>query len=353
MNFRKTTALTVLGLCVAGASLAPHAAGANGIAEHYAKKTVSILIPYGPGGVYDKYGQLFARHMEKFIPGKPTMIVQHMPGAGGAKAMNYAYNVMQKQGYNLITPLDNTVVNQLLRPEKMRYDARHFTWVGSSAQTNIILVVSTTKGIKSVEDWVKSGKELIGSSSGMASTSTLMPLYMVAALNVKGRVVAGYKGSRRAIMAIEQGEADMSGFNWMAWSSMVPHWFKGEKPFALPIAQVGVVKDPELPDVPMLEELVPEKYKAGARFLGTLGPIGRGIALPPGVPKMVIEPLRAAFDAMNADAAFAEDVKKRGLRLQPTKGAEVQKIINEALDNASPEVVALVRNAVFGGKVTE
>jgi len=87
-------------------------------------------------------------------------------GDGSNEAMNYAYNVMQKQGYNMITPLDNTVVNQLLRPEKMRYDAKNFTWVGSSAQTNIILVVSTKKGISSVDDWVKSGTELIGSSSG-------------------------------------------------------------------------------------------------------------------------------------------------------------------------------------------
>lgn len=348
MTLHSKAAAAALGLAIVATTGAAFHADANGLAEHFAKKTVTILIPYGPGGVYDKYGQLFARHMEKFIPGAPTVIVQHMPGAGGAKATNYAYNVMQKQGFNMFTPLDNTVINQLLRPEKLRFDAREFRWVGSSAQTNIILVVRSAKGVKSVEDWVASGTELIGSSSGIASTSTMMPNYMFAALGVKGRVVAGYKGSKAAIMAMEQGEADMSGFNWMAWSSIVPHWFEGDKPFALPIAQVGIVKDPELPDVPMLEDLVPESFKPGARFLGSLGPIGRGLALPPGVPAEIVAALRDAFDRMNADPAFAADVKKHGLRLQPTSGAELQKMVDAAFESASPEVVAMVRKAVFG-----
>jgi len=180
-----------------------------------------------------------------------------------------------------------------------------------------------------------------------------MPRYMIAALGLKGRVVAGYKGSNASIMAIEQGEADMSAFNWMAWSSIVPHWFRGDKPFALPIAQIGVIKDPDLPDVPMLVDLVPEKYKAGARFLGTLGPIGRGLALPPGVPKQYVETMRKAFDDMNADAEFAADVRKRTLRLHPTRGVVLQKMVEDALTGASPEVVALVREAVVVRRATE
>jgi tripartite-type tricarboxylate transporter receptor subunit TctC len=204
---RKKTAVAVLGLALAGASAAALPAGANDIAEHYKGKTITILVPYGPGGTYDKYAQLFTRHLEQYIPGKPNIIVQHMPGAGGAKGMNYAYNVMPKEGYNMITPLDNTVVNQLLRPKKMRYDAKNFTWLGSSNQTNVILVVSTRKGVMSMEDWAKSGTEMIGSSSGVASTSTLIPRYAMTALGLKGRVVAGYKGSRNSILAVEKGEA--------------------------------------------------------------------------------------------------------------------------------------------------
>lgn len=348
MKHLRKTAATTLGLACAWSVLATQSATANGIADHYRNKTVTILIPYGPGGTYDKYGQTFSRHLGKYIPGEPTVIVQHMPGAGGAKAMNYAYNVMPKIGHNMIVPLDNTVINQLLRPEKMRYDSAKFTWLGSSNQTNVILVVSTAKGITSLDEWRKSPTGLIGSSSGAASTSTLIPKYLISALKLNGRVVSGYKGSSASILAIEQGEADMSAFNWLAWSSKVPHWFVGEKPFAKPILQVGIWKDPDLPGVPMLEDIVPAEYKAGAKFLGTLGPLGRGLALPPGVTKKVVGPLRAAYDKMNADPAFAAELKKRKLRLIPAKGADLQKTVEDAMTATTPDVIAFVRGAIFG-----
>ena len=127
-------------------------ASALDVAKHYTDKRIIILVPYGPGGTYDKYAQTFSRHMEKFIPGKPNIIVQHMPGAGGAKAMNWAYNVMPKQGYNFLEPLDNTVINQLLRPKAMRYKSDKFTWLGSANQTNTIIVASVRNGISSIED---------------------------------------------------------------------------------------------------------------------------------------------------------------------------------------------------------
>jgi len=350
MNFMSKTATAALGVVLAGAAMASAPASADDVAEHFENKTVTILIPYGPGGTYDKYGQTFTKHMDKFIPGKPTMIVQHMPGAGGAKAMNYAYNVMPKNGLNMIVPLDNTVINQLLRPEKMRYESDKFTWVGSTNQTNVILVASVKKGITSIEDWKKSSTGLIGSSSGAASTSTLIPKYVMSALKLSGKVVSGYKGSSASIFAIERGEADMSAFNWLAWSSKVPHWFEGDKPFAKAVLQVGVWKDPDLKDVPMLEDVVPAEYKAGAQFLGTLGPLGRGLALPPGVPQMVIEPLRTAYDKMNADPAFAAELKKRKLRLIPSKGADIQKTVEAAMKSTTPEVVAFVREAIFPKK---
>lgn len=348
MTLSKKGPFIALCLFIAGTGMnVPHAK-ADGVAEHFKDKTITILIPYGPGGTYDKYGQTFSRHMQKFIPGSPNLIVKHMPGAGGAKAMNYAYNVMPKDGLNLITPLDNSVVNQLLRPDKMRYKSDKFTWLGATNQTNVILVVSLNKGVSSLDDWKKSGTELIGSSSGIASTSNLIPKFVMSALNLKGKVVAGYKGSSASIFAVERGEADMSAFNWLAWSSKVPHWFEGEKPFAKAIVQVGVWQDPDLPNVPMLEDVVPEKYKAGAKFLGTLGPLGRGLALPPGVPEMVVEPLRAAYDRMNADPGFAAELKKRKLRLIPSKGADIQKTVETAMKATTPEVIAFVRKAIFG-----
>jgi tripartite-type tricarboxylate transporter receptor subunit TctC len=270
-----------------------------------------------------------------------------MPGAGGAKAMNYTYNVMQKRGFHMVVPLDNVVINQLLRPEKMRYEANKFTWIGSSNQTNNVLVVRTDSGVTNIKEWA--GKKLIGATSGKASNGYLTPRLVMATLGYEGKIVTGYKGSSRSIMAIEQGEAQMAAFNWLAWSSKVPHWFKGDKPFARAIVQLGHFKDPDLPNVPMLSDLVDAKYKDVVAFMGASGPLGRGLALPPGVPKKIIPGLRASYKTMNGDAKFAAELKKRRLRLMFTDGAEVQKIVERTMRDTTPQVVKMLRTLVFGG----
>ena len=109
-------------LSIMSASSVAHAS----TADHFQDRTITIVIPYGPGGTYDKYGSSFSNHIGKFIPGKPTVILQHMPGAGGAKAMGYMYKVAPKVGFHMFVPLDNIVVNQLMRPKKMRYKAQDF-----------------------------------------------------------------------------------------------------------------------------------------------------------------------------------------------------------------------------------
>ncbi|MEE2997518.1 MAG: tripartite tricarboxylate transporter substrate-binding protein [Pseudomonadota bacterium] len=314
----------------------------------YAGKTIKIVIPYGPGGTYDKYGVTFSNNLGKHIPGNPNIILQHMPGAGGAKAMNWFYNVAPKDGLTLIVPLDNTVLNQLMRPKKMRYQSEKFTWIGSSNQTNVVMVVRSDTGVRKLSD-LKT-KTIVGSTSGKNSSGYLTPMFIAGTLGLNIKMVTGYKGSSKSIFAIEQGESQMSAFNWLAWASKVPHWFKGEKPFARAIAQIGFFRDPDLSDdVPLVEDLLTNDMdKKAAAMLAVAGLLGRGLALPPGVDKNTVGVLRAAYDKMNADPAFAAELKKRKLRLMPTSGAKIQKIVNGAVKNASPEVVAHARKIIFG-----
>ena len=256
------------GVILAAAGLAIAAGGAS--AQMYDGKTIRIIIPYGPGGTYDKYGQTFSDNLGKHIPGNPTIIVQHMPGAGGSKAMNWFANAAPKDDAHLIVPLDNSVVNQLMRPKKMRYDARNFRWVGSSNQTNMVMVSRTDIGVNSWEDMKK--VQMICSTSGKSSTGYIVPKLASSLLGFKIKMVTGYKGSSRSILAVEQGETNCASFNWLAWSSKVPQWFKGDKPFAKAVLQVGIFRDPDLPaDVPMLGDLGQTKGQDGQ---------GRGTNLP-------------------------------------------------------------------------
>ena len=337
-----------LGRCALAAA-AFLAAGYDGAAaQSFKDRTIKIVIPYGPGGTYDKYGQTFADHLGRHLAGKPTLIVQHMPGAGGAKAMNWAFNAMPRDGLHLLTPLDNSVVNQLMRPKKMRYDARGFTWLGSSNQTNMVLVVRSDTGVKSWKDMKTI--PTIGATSGKYSTGYIVPMLAKGLLGLNLRMVTGYKGSSRSILAVEQGEAHMASFNWLAWSSKVPQWFEGEKPFARAIIQVGIFRDPDLPpEVPMLSDLVDDPLdKAAVKFIAVAGLLGRGLVAPPEAPEASIAALRAAYGKMNADPAFAADLKKRRLRLIPSDGAKIQQIVDQAVAEASPKVVAHARKLIFG-----
>jgi tripartite-type tricarboxylate transporter receptor subunit TctC len=344
MHSRQTIAAAI---AITAAGITSTSTFAADVADLYKGRTITIAIPYGPGGTYDKYGATFARHLGKHIPGKPNVIVQHRPGAGGAKAMNYTYNVARKDGTFGIVPLDAAVVNQLIRPDKMKYDANKFQWLGSSNQTNSVLVVRSDTGVKTIQDM--KNIEIIGANSGRFNSGYMNPKLAMGLLGLKGRMVTGYKGSSRSILAIEQGEAQMSSFNWLTWDSKVPHWFEGKNPFARALLQNGTEKDPALPNVPMLADLVQEKDKPLVAFIASMGPIGRGITMPPGVPKHVIKALRKAYDDMNADPAFEAELKKRRLRLIASSGEKIQAIVRDALKASSPEVIKRVRKVIFGG----
>ena len=336
------------GVILAAAALAIAAGSAS--AQKYDGKTIRIIIPYGPGGTYDKYGQTFSDHLAKHIPGKPTVIVQHMPGAGGSKAMNWFANAAPKDNAHLIVPLDNSVVNQLMRPKKMRYDARQFRWIGSSNQTNMVMVSRTDIGVNSWEDMKKA--KMICSTSGQGSTGYIVPKLASSLLGFKIKMVTGYKGSSRSILAVEQGETNCASFNWLAWSSKVPQWFKPDKDgkvFAKAVLQVGIFRDPDLPaDVPMLGDLVKDKMdKAVVNFIAVAGILGRGLALHPDASDDAVKTLQMAYDKMNADQGFASDLQRRKLRLMASTGADIQKAVAQAVTDASPEVVARARKLIY------
>jgi tripartite-type tricarboxylate transporter receptor subunit TctC len=335
-------------LALSAGSLAPGAEAA-GLGDFYKDRTITIYIGYGFGGTYGKYSRTMAEHLSKHIEGNPKIIVKSQPGAGGIKMTNFAYTAMPRGGYHWLMPPDTTVVSELLRPKKVRYRAREFTWLGSSNQTNTIFVLRADSGVKKWQD-MKKIQVTVG-NTGPGSTSFLIPRMAKEMLGLKIKQVSGYKGSSKTILAMEQGEHQGTGFNWLAWSSKVSHWFKPGKDgknFAVAVLQTGVFKDPDLPNVPMMRDLVEEKHKPIVAFMATLGIIGRGLALPPGVPKKIVGPLRDAYAKMVKDPAYVADAKKRRLRVLPTSGKEIQDFVEKSYADANPKVVAAARKMIFG-----
>ncbi|MBT5047376.1 MAG: hypothetical protein HOM58_02655 [Rhodospirillaceae bacterium] len=320
----------------------------------FAADQITILIGYGFGGTYGKYARTMADHLRNHLPGKPNIIVQSMPGAGGLKATNYAAKVMPSNGAYILEPPDTLVISQLMRPKRVKYDARKFTWIGSVNRTNTIFVLRKEAGISKWQDMKTTG--VIAGGTGPGSTSFIIPMMLKRMLGLKVKVISGYKGSRKTVLAMEQGEHHGTGFNWLAWSSIAPHWFSQKyggtaepgKEQAVPLLQIGTSPDPALPDVPMMTDYVKGIDLKIVKFISSHGIIGRGLAFPPGVSKARIAELRGAYAKMAKDPTFIHDAERRRLRVLYSSGKQIQDVVNSSFAEADPKVVAAAAKIVFG-----
>jgi tripartite-type tricarboxylate transporter receptor subunit TctC len=339
--------LTGLALIAAG-SLAAQIASAQNVAGIYKDRTVTILVGYGAGGTYGQTSLLLAQHLGQKIPGDPTVIVQHMPGAGGIKATNYAYNVMPKNGLNVMMLPEMSVVSQVLRPTKVKYKINNFIFLGRVFGAPQILTLRRDSGIRSLDDMKK--KEVIIAANGTGSSTYIIPSMMNAMLGTKFKIVTGYKGSAGTSLSMERGETTGMTNSWVSWKANRPQWFnKKSDNFAINFVQTGFTREPDLPDIPLLTELATNPDdKAAAAMMSTAAIIGRGLSFPPGVPANLVAPLRAAFWDTISDPAFKAAAKKRRLPVIPIKGAELQKTIGDAIKAMSPRVIAKARKYVFG-----
>ena len=309
-------------------------------AADYTGKQVTIVIGYGVGGTYYQYAQLFARHFGRFLPGKPNVIVQSMPGAGGVRMLNEAAVRMRADGTMIFVPPDTMVTTQLTEASGILYDARKFHAIGSADQQNTFWVIRRPAGT-SIDDMKR--RETFMGNSGKGSTGYNIPSLARPLLGIKVKLVAGYDGSRDTILAMEKGEIDGSVQGWQAWVQARPTWFEGPDAYGVPLFQVGVTPDPDAPKVPLFSELVAPADRPIVGLFDTIGLLGRGLAAPPGTPPDYVEALRGAFDAMMKDAEYRADARKQQLRTLPKSGAELQSAVAGAIDHADPASIERAR----------
>jgi tripartite-type tricarboxylate transporter receptor subunit TctC len=302
--------------------------------EFYKGKTITMLIGYSPGGGYDTYARLVAKHMSGHIPGKPQIVPRNMPGAGSRTAVAHIYSVASKDGTVLGTADQSLALAQAMG-ENLPFDTTKLIYIGNPSAENNTTVTWHTSGVKTLDD-AKKVEVPIGATGG--STSSQYPKAMNAMLGTKFRIILGYPGGNDINLAMERGEVAGRGSNsWASWKGTRPDWLKDKKINIL--VQIGLNKAPDLPDVPLLMDLAsnPED-KAVLRLLSAPSTIGRPIFTTPGVPEDRVKALRDAFDAMVKDPAFIADAEKSGLDLDPVPGSELQKIVAEIV--ATPKPIA-------------
>ena len=232
--------------------LAATTARAEAAADFYRGKTVTIVVASGAGGGYDFFGRALAKHMSRHIPGNPTLIVQNMPGAGGARMVNYLYNVGPQDGTTLGVPLAPAAMAQVLDPSpSIKYDATKLYWIGNLENSVGILFVWHGSPAKTVADVMTRVTPLAG--SGKSSATYQIPVLANALLGTKFNVVLGYPGAAEMEIAIERGEVDGRAATWQTLNATQPTWIKDGK--ARIVIQSVLKRAPQLPDTPTYIEL--------------------------------------------------------------------------------------------------
>ena len=310
---------------------------AQSVEKFFAGKTVRIVIGTQVGGEYDLYARLVARHIGQFIPGKPNVIVQSMPGAGGLTAIRYLANAAPRDGTVLIVPQVNIIQEGMLT-SNAQYDPGSFQWIGRMISQIQVGLVSSKSGVTSIEG--AKSKELIAGGYGNNPT-TLNPRLLNRLIGTKFRIVAGYKGTGDVMLAWERGEVDVVTTSWDVLLSRYSEQVKGK--LAIPLYVNAVTRPNDLPDVPLMTEFgQTDTDKAFLEIYSVGAGIGRALAAPPGVPQDRIEAWRAAFTKMFADEGFMQSVRSGNLRLDPLDGAamaiSIQKVVT-----LPPETVGKAR----------
>jgi hypothetical protein len=302
---------------------------AQNVADFYRGKEVRLIVSASTGGGYDTYGRTVARHLGDHIPGKPTVIVQNMPAAGGLGAANHTYNVAAKDG-TVITLFQNTVpMEPFFGNKQAQFDAARFGWLGTpSAEVALYMVWHTSK-IRTLKD--AQTHEYVAGAAGAASTPAFYGRVFNQIFNLKARFITGYPGQNEILHAMESGEVEaMASPFWSSLKASRPTWYKESKIRFL--FQYGGEDHPELKSVPRaLDLLQSDADKTLLTIAAAPLGLGRPFTAPPGIPPDRLAALRTALMATFKDSAFLADCAKQRLECAaPTSGDGLATLIGRA-----------------------
>ncbi len=298
-------------------------------------KTLTMLASHAPGGGYDAYARLYARHVGRFLPGQPTVVVRNMPGAAGVVMANFMASQALRNGSMIGLGPGSMATAALLGSQGARYDSREFTWVGS-LNNDISVTVSRSDSPVSTLDELFT-KELVVGGAGASDNSVVFATILSRMFGAKLKLVAGYNGSGDTVMALDRGEVQgIAGWNYSSITTMKPDWLRDKKINIL--LQMSLTRHPELPDVATILELArDDRQREILRLIFAQSQMGRVVMGPPGMPKAIVEAHRAAFDRVLKDQEFLADVEKTRLEVSgPMAGAEVDQLV-ASLYRATPD----------------
>ena len=318
---------------------------AQDVESFYRGKTINLYIGSGPGGGYDAYGRLVARHLGKYIPGKPAVIPANMGGAGGNAVSNYVYNVAPKDGTAIAATSAGSLLDPLLGDKSvLKHDPMKFQYIGSANNEVFTCILRNDAPAKTFAETLKT-EVLLGVSGG---TTHDMPRALMNVLRAKFKLIQGYPGTREVTLAMDKNEVQgLCGFGYSSIKSQRPDWFREGSPVRV-VAQETIKGDPELDKagVPLTMDFAKtDEQKAILSIVYAQGAFTRPFVMAPEVPKDRFEAVRKAFAQALVDPDLIAEATKQQLQPALTTGEDLAAMIRRIYDT-SPDVVDKVRKAI-------
>jgi tripartite-type tricarboxylate transporter receptor subunit TctC len=281
--------------------------------------------------------------MQRHVPGAPAMVVNYMPGAGGIVMFNHLYNAAPKDGTVIASTFGTLAINQLFKPDGIRYDASKFSWLGSVSRDVSVLAVNATAPVQSLEQ--AKSREMVVGSIGLSNATYHFPALINSVLATKIKVITGYRSGNEIYKAMEANEVHGYAPVWLSLVSVKPDWLRDKK--VVLVTYSGTTTHKDLTGVPLLYDLVKEEEpRQMVRFFSATAPIDRAFAAPPGVPADRLTALEKALSATLKDPAYLEEMAERKLSVEASSKSEVVAAVSQILNTPAP-LAARIKTA-FG-----
>ncbi len=316
----------------------------------YQGKTAKTVVGYLAGDGFDVWARILSAHLGKHIPGNPEFIVQNMPGASSMIAANYIYRVAKPDGLTIGAIGGSLYLDQLTRAKEVQFDWGKFSWLGSADQIDWLFYTKSESPYKTLEDIRKAAEPPKCSTTGTGTSGHFVPRLLEETLKLRINLVAGYQGGSEQDLAFERGEVQCRALSVPTFLSREPFLTWRKNGVVRLLLQTGRKRDPRLPDVPTLYELMDEARtpETGRRLVSVIlasGTLGRPYIAPPGLPPDRLKILRDAFTKAMNDPALQADVKKNRLEIHPINGEDLEKIARESVTQ-TPEIIERMKKVL-------
>ncbi len=300
----------------------------------YRGKQIRIVVGSTAGGDYDLWARLLARHMPRYIPGNPNIIVENMPGAGTLVATNHLFNAAPRDGTVIGMPSRSMPAAAVMKVANIRFDPVKFNWIGSPEVNHLVLFINNASAIKQPADMF--AHELIVGATGLAQGITVGPYLLRNLLGMKVKVVTGYRSPGDMALAASRNEIE-------AFANTIGGAAGARRPW-VESGQMRVLFNFEPEPVPGLgvptvfEFAKTEEQRKVLTFFASNVLLGRPIVAPPDVPADRVNLLRRAFDASIKDPALLKEAAGMSFEIALQSGEKIAALVVEVAATP-PEIV--------------